>query len=245
MGELSYDTAPIAVREDLSAAHMRVWRGISEPGTWLTGSVRVAIAAETRNAVHCALCKKRKEALSPYSVDGEHDTMGGLPEGLVEIIHRVVTDAARLKRDWYDSMIDSGTSDGEYVETIAVTCSTISIDTFNRAMGFEPPPLPEPVEGEPSRIRPPEARPGAAWVPWIAPEDAAAYPDEVFAATASNVQRALSLTPQACRSFFDLVEGQYLKGSQMRDFDTKFRAITRPQIEFIAGRVSAINQCAY
>jgi AhpD family alkylhydroperoxidase len=31
----------------------------------------------------------------------------------------------------------------------------------------------------------------------------------------------------------------------MRDFATRFWAITRAQIELIAGRISAINQCAY
>ncbi|NQU69291.1 MAG: hypothetical protein HQ514_02010 [Rhodospirillales bacterium] len=245
MTELSYDAAPIPIREDLAAAHKRVWRHISEPGTWLNGATRVAIARETRNAPGCALCKRRKEALSPYRMDGTHDDRGILPPETVEIVHRIVTDPARLKRDWYEAMIKAGFGEGEYVETVSVICMIISIDTFNRAAGLEPPPLPEPVAGDPTRIRPQEAKPGAAWVPWIAPEDAAAFADEVFAATSSNVQRSLSLVPDACRSFFDLVEAQYLAGHEMRDFDNEFRAISHAQIEFIAGRVSALNQCVY
>ncbi len=245
MSAVSYDNAPFPVREALSAAHNRVWRHISEPGTWFTGENRVAIANETRNAPGCALCAKRKEALSPYQVDGAHDDLGALSPGLVETIHRIVTDPARLKQDWVEGLIDAGLGDGEYVEAVGVVCMTVSVDTFNIAAGLEPPPLPDPMAGEPTRSRPPEAKPGDAWVPWIAPEDAGAYDGEVFAAASSNVQRALSLVPDGCKAFFDMVEAQYLARHEMRDFGNEFRAITHTQIEFIAGRVSALNQCVY
>ncbi len=245
MTELSYDAAPMPVREDLGAAHGRAWRHIAAPGTWLDGATRVAIAREVRNAPGCALCARRKDALSPYAVDGAHDSLGALSDEMVEVVHRIVTDPARLKRDWVYSMFDAGLDDGVYVETVSVVCTTVSVDTFARAAGLAPPPLPEPVAGEPSRIRPPEARPGAAWVPWIAPEDAAGFADEVFAPQSSNVQRSLSLVPDECRAFFDLVEAQYLARHEMRDFENEYRAITHSQIELIAGRVSALNQCVY
>ena len=245
MTDLTYDTAPIPIRDDLAASHKRVWRQISEPGTWLIGETRVAIARESRNAPQCALCGERKDALSPYQVTGTHDHAGDLSDEMVEAIHRIVTDPARLKRDWVDSLMSSGLSDGEYVELVSVVCCTLSIDTFNRSVGFDPPKLPDPVAGEPSHVRPAEAKAGAAWLPWIAPEDAGPYADEVFAATSSNIQRALSLVPAGATSFFDLVEAQYLPRHQMRDFDNEFRAITHAQIEFIAGRVSALNQCVY
>lgn len=245
MTELTYSTAPIPIRADLAASHKRVWRQISEPGAWLTGAERVAIARETRNAGGCALCRKRKDALSPYQVDGSHDDLGELRPELVEMAHRIVTDPARLRQDWYESLIAGGLGEGEYVEAVSVICMTVSIDTFNRSVGFEPPAMMDPVAGDPSGTRPPEAKPGDAWVPWIAPEDAGPYADQVFAATSSNIQRALSLVPAGANSFFDLVEAQYLPGHQMRDFDNEFRAITHAQIEFIAGRVSALNQCVY
>jgi hypothetical protein len=245
MTELSYGAAPLPIREDLAAAHRRAWRHLAAPGTWLTAATRVAVARETRNAPGCALCQRRIDALSPYAVDGPHDDLGALPAAMVEVVHRIATDPGRLKRDWYQSMLDTGLGDGEYVEIVNVVCSTVSIDTFTRSIGMDPHPLPEPAAGEPSRIRPPQAKPGAAWVPWIAPEDAAGLEDEVYSAAGSNVQRSLSLVPDECRAFFDLVEAQYLGRHQMRDFDGAFRAITRAQIELLAGRVSAINQCAY
>ena len=62
-----YASSPIALRDDLAAAHARAWERIGNPGTWWDGAQRVAIAAETRHVPYCALCRRRKEALSPAS----------------------------------------------------------------------------------------------------------------------------------------------------------------------------------
>jgi len=43
-------SAQVTIREDLTAAHARAWERIGNPGTWLDGAQRVAIAAETRHA---------------------------------------------------------------------------------------------------------------------------------------------------------------------------------------------------
>ena len=245
MSVVDYAEAPAPVRADIAAAHDRAWQRIARPGTWHSGETRVRIAAETRNARNCRLCAARKAALSPYSVAGEHDSLGNLPDVMVDAIHRIATDPARLTRKWCRGLLDGGLADTEYVETVGVVCTTISLDTFARAMGMDPLPLPEPVAGEPSRVRPASASQGAAWVPWIAPGDAADDELDMFSPEHANIHRAMSLVPAEARGFFDLVETQYLQRHQMRDFDKEFRAITHAQIELIAGRISAINQCVY
>ena len=160
MTDLNYDDAPFAIRDDLTTAHRGAWERLSSPGTWLTAGTRVAIIAEVRNVKGCALCRQRKDALSPYSVAGEHDSLGDLPENIVEVIHRVVSDPARLMKKWYDDCLASGLSEEEYVEIIGVVCSTVSIDTFARAAGLPLRELPSPKPGEPTRIRPHNAKPG-------------------------------------------------------------------------------------
>ena len=102
MTDMSYADAPFAVRNDLGDAHAATWERIASRGTWFDGETRVAIAAETRNARGCRLCAERKEALSPYAVEGTHDSLGALPENLVEVIHRIVSDPGRLMRKWYE-----------------------------------------------------------------------------------------------------------------------------------------------
>ncbi|CAN0446146.1 unnamed protein product [Discosporangium mesarthrocarpum] len=245
MTELTYDDAPFSIRADLAGAHRDAWRRLSSPGTWLSAETRVAIIAEVRNVDNCALCKARKDALSPYSVTGTHDSLGDLPENIVEVVHRVVSDPARLMKQWYDDCRASGLSEEEYVEIIAVVCSTVSIDTFCHGAGLPLRQLPSPKPGAPTRIRPHNARQGEAWVPWIAAADAEGDDIPRFGPPGSNVRRALSLVPAEAHGFMEMNEAQYLNGVQMRDFSTDYRAISRAQIELVAGRVSAINQCAY
>ena len=62
---------------------------------------------------------------------------------------------------------------------------------------------------------------------------------------AANIMKAMSLVPDEVKSFFDLVSHQYQGPLQMRDFSREYRAITHAQIELLAARVSALNQCLY
>ena len=249
MAEISYDTAVTHVRDELADAHQRAWRRLAAPGTWWDGQRRVAIAAETRNAAFCKHCGDCKAALSPYGIEGSHGGIGDLPDNIVEIVHRIATDPGRLTRAWFDCAIESGLGDGEFVETVGVVVTTISVDTFTRAIGLPLHPLPEPVSGEPSYKRPAGAKPGPAWVQMLAPEDMTAaetcrenaYPTP----NPTFVRRALSLVPREASGLFDMVDAQYLPGAIMSDLTAQHRAITRPQMELIAGRVSAINGCFY
>jgi hypothetical protein len=240
---ISYAHAPVPVRDDIIAAHTVAWDRIANPGTWFDGATRVAIAAETRNAPHCALCAQRKQALSPFGIDGRHDSLGSLPERMVEQIHRLVTDPGRLTRKWYEQVLASGTPATEYVEIVGVVVTVVSVDTFCRALGIPAHPLPAPIAGEPLRRRPATARPKDLEGELETPEERklAAYWRGVLA----NIRRALSLVPEEAYAWFQLVETQYLPGKAMRDFANEYRAITHAQIELIAGRVSVLNQCFY
>jgi hypothetical protein len=251
---ISYSNACVEVRDDIVAAHDRAWKRMARAGAWLDGKSRVAIAAETRQAPDCALCSRRKEALSPYGMDGTHDGLGALPERLVEQVHRIVTDPARLTRGWFEALMAAGTRDTEYVEIVGVVATVVAIDTFCRAAGAPPHPLPVPQEGKPHNRRPTTAHQrGEAWVPMIHPKDLEGELDTAeeqslatyWAGVPANIRRALSLVPEEAYEWFRLVEVQYLPGKAMRDFAKEYRAITHAQIELIAGRVSVLNQCFY
>ena len=243
---MGYPDAPVPIRADILAAHARAWAWIAAAGNWLTGAERVAIAAETRHALDCQLCAARKEALSPEAVAGEHDGPGVLEPPMVEIVHRIVTDPARLTRRWFQARQAEGIEDTRYVETVGVAAVTVSLDTFARSMGVAPRRLPEPGPGEPSGYRPASARMEEAWVPLIVHgEESGAEADLYTGSKGAYILMALSLVPEAKRAFFDLVETQYLPGRWMRIFDVEHRAISHAQIEFLAARISALNQCVY
>lgn len=247
MNPAPYENAAVRIRADLAAAHGRAWAHIAHPGTWCSGAERVAVAAETRQAAECRLCRERKEGLSAAAVPGAHDSLGALPDNIVEVVHRVVTDPARLTRRWFDGVIRSGLSVEQYVEIVSVVVHVVAVDTFARGIGMPLLPLPEAASGAPSRNRPDGAKPGPAWVPWIEAGDLTEAEAGMYPAgrTPANIHKAMSLVPAEVRSFFDLCERQYLGGLEMRDFGQEFRAITHVQIELLAARVSALNRCFY
>jgi hypothetical protein len=248
MSEINYQGLPWPLRDEVTAAQRRAWERLGRPGTWLTGAERIAVAAEARNASGCALCRERKEALSPRAVAGSHDHLGALAELEVEQIHRICSDPGRLSRAWHRGLRDGGVSEERYVEIVGVIGTVVVIDTFTKGLELDPWPLPSAQAGQPSRRRPPAARRQMAWVSTLAPEDAKGTADEdIYAGrpVIANIVQAMSLVPAEVRNFFDLVEHQYLPPTAMYDFDNEYRAIDHAQIELVAGRISALNQCVY
>lgn len=245
MTNLSYASSSFAIRKDLAAAHGRVWNRIANAGTWLDGATRVRVAAEARHARNCTLCARQKDALSPFAINGEHDTLGNQSGHHIELIHRVVADPGRLTKSWSEKLRAGGMEDTDYVEIVSIIAHVTAIDTFGRALGIAEQPLPDPVAGAPSRYRPAEARQGEAWLPNIAWDDAGPNEADFCKGREASIRRALTLVPDEARSFFDLVSNQYLPGAAMQEYSKKIRAITRAQIELLAGRVSALNRCTY
>ena len=248
MTEISYENLPWPVRDDITAAQVRTWEKLGQPGTWLTGAERLAVAAEARNAGSCKLCAARKDALSPEAAQGEHDHLGQLSALEVEQIHRIRTDPGRLSRSWFQGLADQGMVEERYVETVGVIANLVAIDTFTKGLGLDPWPLPSAQPGEPSRLRPVAASRELAWVHTLPPQGAIGTVDEDLYAgrpTAAHIYQAMSLVPACVKGFFDLVVNQYLAPQAMRDFDNEFRAINHAQIELVAGRISALNQCGY
>src|SRR5262245_43319546 len=185
MADLDYSAAGVPVRDDLRAAHDALWEHVRAPGTWWSGAERVAIVAESRTALQCALCRSRKVALSPNAVAGRHDAHGVLPEAAVEVIHRLRTDPGRLSRAWYEQIRTAGLSEGHYVELVALVAMTAGVDTFARALGIAAFALPTPEPGEPSRARPAGAKPNGAWVPALAAADAQGSEADLYGGAAA------------------------------------------------------------
>jgi hypothetical protein len=244
--EISYTDAPVPVRSDLPEAHRLAWEWVARPGNWWSGEERVAIAAEVRKAWTCALCRERKAAPSPDPVDGEHDTVGKLPDPAIDAIHRIVTDPGRLTRAWFEQTQAAGLSDAHYVELVGVVVVVVSIDRFCRGLGVPLHPLPDSVPGEPSRYRPAAARPEGAWVPTIPSGAARGAEADLYAGLprAANVIRALSLVPDGVRQLRQLSAAHYLSPEEMMDLG-RGRTLDRRQMELVAGRVSALRECFY
>lgn len=241
-----FDPRQLPVRPGLRRECARAWERLASPGTWWNANERLAIAAEVRNATSCGLCRQRKGALSPYTVDGSHDSLGRLAAPMVEVVHRIATDAGRLTKKWLHAILNEGITEEQYVETIGVIALVTALDSFDLALGLRQRPLPAAQPGTPDRHRPEGAAHDLAWVHTVAPEAlGAGDPDPYSVHGTKNVHRALSLVPQEVLNFFDLDVELYLKDHEIRDFATEYRALSHAQIELLAGRVSALNGCYY
>jgi hypothetical protein len=246
MTAFAYSNSPYPIRTDLTEAYRHAWQKLAEPGNWWSGGARVAIAQEVRNATNCSYCAQRKTALSPFApIEGEHDTSAALAPNVIDVVHRLTTDPSRLTKTWLDETTANELTVNHYVEIISVVVTTLYIDSFHRALGFELEPLPIPQKGEPSRYVPDGLETKTAWVPMI--DTLCESEQDLWSeARTANVMRAMSLVPDAVRLLKTLSAAQYVG---MQDVPNPAadggRAISRAQIEFIAARVSAINDCFY
>ncbi len=249
-----YRQSGYQVRDDIAKAYRDIWQRIAKPGNWWSGAERVAILAEARASRHCRLCRERATALSPFATAGDCDTRQHelLPKQALDAIHRISNDAARLTSTWLEGLIGASFGYGHYVELLGVLVAARSIDAFHEALGLDLEPLPNPEPGEPSGYLPREADFAGAWVPVLngealAPQDADIYADlPPHYVPVPNVLSAMSLVPDAVRMLFRLMAVQYLDmPGFMRFAKLPGRVLSRSQMELVAARVSALNDCFY
>jgi hypothetical protein len=162
---------------------------------------------------------------------GAHAPEGALPGAAVDVVRRVAEEPRGLTREWADERI-AALGDAVYAELVAVTATLVAIDVYARAIGDPRPELHEPVAGEPARERPGDVGDVGAWIPMTEQK------------LLANVSRALSLVPRSNQTWRMLVNESYSRGPQMME-PTWDRALTRPQIELVAARISQLNQCFY
>ena len=226
----------LPLRPDLRDAHSPSWQAIAQPGAFWSGSDRVDMVREARAALSCSLCSARKSALSPNAVSGVHDAAtGNFDLQVIDAIHRIRTDPGRLTLTWFNELMASGLSQQHYVEMVAVVNSSVIIDTLHQSLGLPLAPLPQPVDGKPSGEYNTDAIDDGAWLPILAArQDVSA----TGLPTVPNIARSMGLVPSAGALFFTTFRPHYA----LMDIPL---SISQAQAEFVASRVSALNQCFY
>lgn len=209
---------PVPVRADLLDAMRGAWERLSGPGASFTAERRLALVAVARRA-H-AECHAPPWARRPP------------PDGAAEqVAHEVASGAHRIDRDWAGDRI-AELGEAAYVEVVATAATVVAIDVFAEALGVGKEPLPAPQDGEPTGSHAAEV------------DDIGAHVRVAAAPGGANVGRALTLVPDAARLFFGVEPAFYAAGEQFQQLVWD-RALTRPQVELVAARTSAINECFY
>lgn len=229
-----YEHSHLPIREDLRTAHKSVWRHIASTGSYWSGENRVAFVREARNALTCNLCAARKLAVSPNVVEGVHDSATALDPLVVDLIHRIRTDPGRYTKSVFDRFV-STYSVQQYVELISVVASSVIVDTLHCALGLPPPDLYDPDTKSPNGHEPAKTEDGGAWVP-LARQDQSR--SDLGFRGVPNILRAMGAVPSAVSLFFTCFKNHYSMMGVPLD-------LRQSQTEFIAARVSALNQCFY
>lgn len=220
--------------DDLRAAHQSALQTICAPGPSWTGAERRAMVVSARAATACALCAERKTAISPTHVNGTHDDPTDLPAIVVDAIHRIRTDPARLTRSWFDT-VTAEIGQPAYVELVGVVNTSVIIDTLHAALDQPLPALPEASSGAPTQAPTGDVVEEGAWVPITrAPRDMA----DTGLPAVPNIARAMGLVPDAVALFFSTFRPHYA----LKDIAL---SISQAQAELVASRVSAWNECFY
>ncbi len=218
----TYDDTPVAVGDEIARSHRDAWDMLARPGTWWTAAERIAIAERARLLFSLRATPPWLRTVTP--------SQAGLSDGAVAIVDRITLDAGSIDRPWAEKAI-ADIGDGAYVELIAVVATVVMVDVFAEAVGVARTPLPRAGEGEPSRLRPDGLGDIGAHVVALDP-----FP-------AANVARALSLVPEANKLFRCVSVPTYsAPGFSSLQWQTP---LTRPQVELVASRVAAMNECFY
>ncbi len=226
----SYPVRPATVE-----AYSDVWRRLSESGPFWSGHDRMAIIREARQSLECRLCQRRLDALSPNAVQGDHDCVSELPPAAIEVIHRIRSDPARMTQSVFETALAQGMTDTEYVELIGIVATSVVIDTLHQGLGLNVPATLKGSAGPPTGQSPPAVVEEGAWVR-LAPGDGEL--NEIGIPRQANIVRAMGLVPAVIVLFFTVMrQAYYISNLPI--------SISRSQAEFIAARVSALNQCFY
>jgi hypothetical protein len=237
-----YHDTELPIREELKNTHALALASFSEAGRWWSGRQRAAIVAEARDA-------RCDAGLQDQAVPGPEPFE--LPDAAKRIARQVAVSTNDLGRDFFEKALDDGLSDTQYVETVGIVSRLTNLDVFARGIGVPPRKLAEPSSAEPSCTRPETARNEGAWTDSI--PGGRRGKQEAIDTYGSNavegapfIYRALSLVPEEAEGLIALGAAQYLDIGDFMDLNFSYEPnISRAQIELLAARVSAINECFY
>jgi hypothetical protein len=223
------DTFPVDVPVYQRAAFEAAWEWLAQPGGAWTAQEKLATVEVMRNAEARPLWDRRPTTIGHLSsVAAATETLSPL---VVDTVERVSVEAGTITREWATAVIDA-LGDSAFAELVAVCATVDSIDRACWLLGRSIEPLPEPIPGEPTGERP------------EATVDIGAYLPAAEGFRGANVAKSLSLAPTANLMRLGVVRALY-SGTRFGQLRWEDGALSRPQVELIAARTSALNECFY
>lgn len=235
-----YSHSPYPVRSDLETIHARQIAALGAPGTWGDGNQRLAIVREARAARVAASVQEAEAEIQINEAD--------LPETARRIARELAVNPQIFERKVYEQALAEGLPDASYTEICGLVARVVNFDVLARGLGIDMASLPEAVPGSASGHRPVEAIQEGAWVPTIPNGEAGGITGkELYGGHMQPyIIRSLSLVPDEFRASLELEEVQYLPLWRFMEMNYEHHeGFSRSQVETVAAKVSAINECFY
>jgi hypothetical protein len=153
---------------------------------------------------------------------------GELDEATTRAVRTIASAPWTIRGPWVESLAAGGMK-MHHVEAVGVVARAVAIDTFLESLGLDEEQLPDPEDGMPTGAVDERARRVRAWVPTVG---------------RASITQALSLVPSENTTLEMLHGALYLRYEEMSD-PNPGKDLTRPQMELVAARTSAINECFY
>ena len=220
---------PVVVPQPQLDAFDAIWSWLAQPGGWWTGEQKIAAASHARTAEARPLWDRR-----PSTIDGLGATAAeGEPLSplVVDTVERIAVEAGSIERTWAEAVI-AILGDAAYAELVSVVASVVPIDRACALLGRPIETLPDPAAGEPSGERAAETVGIGSYLPVQVGFDGA------------NVAKSLSVAPTANMMRLGLVRALY-SGTRFGELKWDDGPLNRPQVELVAARTSALNECFY
>ena len=235
-----YEKSTYPIDGDIAAVYDKQLAALGGPGSWFDGAERLALAAEVRNArIEAGVQEAPKLIIAETSE---------LPAEALRFARKLAVEPAMMEQTDCEQVLAAGVSDAQYVEIVGLVSRLTDMDIVARGVDIPLAPLPPIVAGKLSGERPASAVEEGAWVATVPAgkaggEDAKAiYGDAMM----PFIVRAMSLVAAETHDHLELEQAQYLPLARFGEFDYQHhKGLTRAQVEVVAGRVSALNDCFY
>jgi hypothetical protein len=228
---MGFDQSAFAVDvpEHQLAAFDAAWRWLAEPSGWWTGAEKLAIVGVVRDASPQPIWDRRPATIDHLATVAPTGEV--LSPLIVDTVERVAVEAGSISRGWATAVI-AELGEAPYAELVAVVAMIVPIDRACRLLGRDVEPLPKPVPGAATGERADET------------VDIGAYLPAAAGFGGPNVAKSLSVAPTANLMRLGVVRALY-SGDRFGDLRWDDGALNRPQVELIAARTSALNECFY
>ena len=223
----------VIVRDDLAEAHRLAWEHVAAPGSWWTGAQRVQLACNALMAI------ADSDPVAPWVGVTTTELLGPdllAPGTAYDFVYRLARHAGTITVDVYD-VVSGELGTLPYVELCGIVSTVAAVAHFCRDIGVPVPPLPAPVEGEPTGARPDRVvQPRYNWVPVAEPADKVAA-----------VVQAYTAVPGENLNNWRMASAQYMPVEEMvhPDWQRRPGGLSRAQMELVAARLTRVRDCFY